>query len=274
MFKPIDQSAEAVAGKSAALPVAKPAAKPNRKWFNFGSGSKKTDEISQPGRVEGQEADVRPEPKPKDKYHLRNRKSKREGGDFLDVNLIPEDLAKHPELELPRKSTASGIIIFAVVLLIFAGYLGITWYQLNVTSQIGELEVRIKNLDTQIESAQAGKDEALALQERLGLVKDLLDHHVYWTRFFSMLEKYTITDVYYNNFAMSGQDKLVISAVAKDYQAVAEQLVALEQATDFVSSVRIDSASADIDFETGESAGVSFNINLEFKPGVFLKPVN
>ncbi len=247
---------------------------PSKKWFNFKLfGAKKSAGVRATKLTAGQsEAADQSAVKLKDKRRA-DKKLKRTAG-FLDVNLIPEDLAKHPELELPAKLRNGGIIIGLVILLIFAGYFGVTWYQLNITRQIDDLKIDIKQLDSQITAAQADKESALDLQVRLKLVKELIDRHVYWTKFFAMLEKYTINNVYYTNFAMSGQDKLIISAVGKDYQAVAQQLVAFTGATDFVKTVRIDSASAEVDFATGENFGVSFNISLEFQPGVFTKPIN
>ncbi|OGY42858.1 MAG: hypothetical protein A2729_03010 [Candidatus Buchananbacteria bacterium RIFCSPHIGHO2_01_FULL_39_14] len=189
---------------------------------------------------------------------------------FVDINLMPAELAKHPELELSRKLTQTGLIFGGAILLVIVIYLGITWYQLVIARKIQKLEAEITRLDTQIASRKIEQDAALDLAKRLEMVKQMLDNHVYWTKFFEMLERYTIDEVYYTNFAMAGHDKLIIAAVAKDYQSVAKQLVAFKQAKDFIQDVRIDAAQAQID-ASGFYQGVSFNINLEFLPEVFIK---
>lgn len=194
--------------------------------------------------------------------------------EVLDVNLIPSEFAKSPELELPRKVGLTVVAGFLALLLVAVVYLGITWYQLNITRQLDELESEIISLNKQIVQAEMGKADALKLQKRLEMTKDLLDHHIYWTNFFELLERYTIEDVYYLDFAMSGRDKLVISARGKDYEAVAKQLLTFQQAKDFVKNVSIDSASAEIDPKEGKYNGVSFNVHLEFFPEVFLKSIN
>ena len=183
---------------------------------------------------------------------------------------MPAELAKHPELELSRKLTQTGLIFGGAILLVIVIYLGITWYQLVIARKIQKLEAEITRLDTQIASRKIEQDAALDLAKRLEMVKQMLDNHVYWTKFFEMLERYTIDEVYYTNFAMAGHDKLIIAAVAKDYQSVAKQLVAFKQAKDFIQDVRIDAAQAQID-ASGFYQGVSFNINLEFLPEVFIK---
>jgi len=196
-----------------------------------------------------------------------------ERGKRLDVNLIPEDLAKKPELDFSKRLFTSGVIIFVFILLIAGGYLGISYYQFKITRQIKGLEVEIVALNQQISKHEETRLAALELQERLGVIHQLLEDHVYWTEFFDLLEGYTINEVYYTNFSMAGRDKLSISAIGKDYNSVAKQLVAFQDATDFVKSVRIDAASAEVSQEDGSYSGVSFNINLEFLPDVFLKPI-
>lgn len=213
-----------------------------------------------------------PEGASKKNLHKKSFGRKHDEGDsVLDVNLIPSDMAKRPELELKAKAIKSSVAIFVTILLIIGTYLGITWYQLKIAQEIKSIEGQIKDYDGKIAAQEKEKNAALDLQQRLVLVKQLFDNHVYWTKFFALLEKYTSAEVYYTNFSMVGQDKLVISAVGKDYQSVARQLVAFQNANDFVKSVRIDSASARIDSETGKFDGVNFNVNLEFIPGVFIR---
>jgi len=197
--------------------------------------------------------------------------AKNAGG--LDVNLIPVELAHEPELDVKRRLFIGGLAIFVSAIIVVGIYLGMTWYQVRITYEIKQLEAKITALDADIERLDKDKKEALDLQERLALIRNLIDQHTYWTKFFELLEKNTVRDVYYTNFAMAGTDSVTIAAVGKDYRSVAEQLVAFEQAKDFIKDVRIDSASSEIDGQSGLSLGVTFNINLEFVPGVFNKPL-
>ncbi len=201
-----------------------------------------------------------------------NVPTKKEKSVYLDINLIPEDLGKMPERRFPEKIILTGIILAGLLLVIVFSYLGLTWYQIIVTRQIQDVKDDIIVIDGQIETYKDDEKSAKELQARLLLIQDLLDRHIYWTKFFSLLEKYTIDEVYYTNFSMSGRDRLVISAVGKDYGSAAKQLLVFSQATDFVKDVKIDGATA-LAEKTGEYAGVTFSVNLEFQPGVFLKPI-
>ena len=195
-------------------------------------------------------------------------------GTVLDINLIPEELNKHPELEIGKKLFASGVVISIFSLLILAGYFGILWYQSSIFKEAQEIEERIKSIDAQIVDFESNRVEAEEFQEYLVLVKQLLNGHVYLSKFFDKLEEHTSKEVFYNNFSMTGTEELTISAVSKDYQAIAEQLVAFQEADDFVQEVRINSATAVIDEEDGIYLGVEFTINLDFIPGIFLNKID
>jgi Tfp pilus assembly protein PilN len=222
--------------------------KPNKekkKWFSFGK--------KKPGKLHNAAP------------------AQAEEGNGLDVNLIPSELVHQPEIDFKRRIVSGGFIIFTTLVVVAGLYLGMTWYQVQITQQISQFESEIKQLDTDIDRLEAEKEAALETQKKLALINNLINHHTYWTKFFEMLETHTSRNVYYTNFAMAGTESLTIAAVAKDYQTVAEQLVAFQSADDFVKNVRIDSASANINSETGTYDGASFNINLDFMPGIFTK---
>ncbi|MAF13487.1 MAG: hypothetical protein CMI53_01165 [Parcubacteria group bacterium] len=213
----------------------------------------------------------------KDKKSSTKKNQKSQDESVIDVNLIPADLSRRQVLELPNKLFSSGLGIFISILVVVVGYLGIIWYQLRIEQQIEDQLLQVSGITEQIASYENNKIAALELQQNLKAIKQLLDKHVYWTQFFAMLEKYTISEVYYTNFSMAGTEGLVLSAVGRDYQSVAQQLVAFQQADDFIKTVSIDAASAnaavDDETATGPNAysGVSFSINLEFIDGVFIK---
>ncbi len=190
----------------------------------------------------------------------------------FDINLIPKELAGQEQFELPKKLFLSGLVVFIAILIVGGAYLGFTWYQLKINREIGALKTEIKTIEDQIAEQEKSKLAAIDLQQRLNLIKDLLNKHVYWTKFFEQLEKYTIDEVYYANFSMAGTEKVTLAAVGKDYESVAKQLVAFQQAKDFITQVDINSASAEVNEEGGYNR-VSFNIDLVFLPEVFYKPI-
>lgn len=202
----------------------------------------------------------------------KEKKGKKDRPAVIGVNFLAQTFGGGRDLAWRRKFIITGLIGLALVVLIAGVYFGLIIYQKTLQGDIGQLKSRINSLDQQIAGQELEKAEASDLQQRLNLVEELLSRHTYWTKFFGLLEKYTIDEVYYLNFSMAGKDKLVISAVGKDYNSLARQFIAFQQAKDFVKSVRIDSAAADIDAQKAVYKGVKFNINLEFMPDIFLKP--
>ena len=205
--------------------------------------------------------------------NFKKDKRKKHGDDesVLELNLIPEELSKYPELEFPKKVFRSGLSIFLAILFVVGAYLGITWYQLNINSKIEGLEKTIADIKEDIAQQEAIRNSAEDLQKRLTAIEGLLGKHVYWTQFFEQLEKNTLPQVYYLSFAMTGTEGLILSAITDSYSSVAEQIVTFEQADDFIKDVKVSGASAEFNQEEGTLIGVDFNVELDFQPGVFLK---
>jgi hypothetical protein len=97
---------------------------------------------------------------------------------------------------------------------------------------------------------------------------------LYWTKFFEMLERHTVDEVYYTNFGMSGTKDVTLSAVGTGYRAAARQLVAFQQAEDFAQDVSINGATAELDLEDPSVVSVNFTVNLRLQDGVFEDPIS
>ena len=190
----------------------------------------------------------------------------------LDVNLIPEGLANQKEQNFARRLVRSGILVVLTLAVVGLAYAGIVWYKLMINRQVEETTAQVNQLEGQIAAIQADTERATSLQQRLELIRDLLDRHQYWTKLFAVLEEHTINDVYYTNFSMAGTEKVVLTAVGKDYQSVARQLVAFQAATDVITDVEINSALANLD-DLGNYQDVNFTINLTLNPDVFRRPI-
>jgi hypothetical protein len=102
------------------------------------------------------------------------------------------------------------------------------------------------------------------LGEEINLVQEALNKHIYWTKFFTLLEKYTLPEVYYSGLSAGDNGALTLGATTNNYEAVARQLKVLqsEEAKEFVTSVSISGARKD-------NNDVGFSINLVLNPDLF-----
>ena len=191
----------------------------------------------------------------------------------LAINLIPEEFARHPELNLSRKFLvyllALGVSAFAV--LVVGQIIGL--YQYWIGNEIRQTEQINVQYRAQIDDYQATLTEAQALQQELLTMQQLLGAHRYWTRVFDALQKVTIDEVYFTSFSSASDGSLELSAHGRDYESVARQLVAFQQATDVIATVSITGASAILDQDTCQVGEVGFAASLRLRPEVFFIPL-
>ncbi len=190
----------------------------------------------------------------------------------LEINLIPEELSNESGgPHISKKAIAFALSILGSVLLIALAYGGIKFYEDQIGSAVKTFDESIKQKKLKITEYDAERQAVEILQSKLVLLDGLLSNHLYWTKVFGKLEEYTIEDVYFIDFAASKEGSLLLSAAGKDYSSVARQIVAFQDAKDFVELVQINSASA----ESGEVNGkkqitkTSFSVKLKLIGDVF-----
>ncbi|MDD5043120.1 MAG: hypothetical protein PHD51_00415 [Patescibacteria group bacterium] len=188
----------------------------------------------------------------------------------MKVSLIPEDIANPPEERFRHGFLTFVLVIAFSILVIAAGFLWMVWQESKVTNETANLGGKIAALDQEIKKYDGIKAESQELQKEIKLVKDLLDKHVYWTKFFDLLEQNTVVGVYYLSLAADIEGGVVLSATADSYSSIAAQLVAFREAVDFVKEAIVSSAVAQ-EGEEGQISGVNFNIDLKLVDGVFKK---
>ena len=212
-------------------------------------------------------------PKPLPKQAEKPGKTVERPVKTLAINLIPEEFARHPELNLSRKFLvyllALGVSAFAV--LVVGQIIGL--YQYWIGNEIRQTEQINVQYRAQIDDYQATLTEAQALQQELLTMQQLLGAHRYWTRVFDALQKVTIDEVYFTSFSSASDGSLELSAHGRDYESVARQLVAFQQATDVIATVSITGASAILDQDTGQVGEVGFAVSLRLRPEVFFIPL-
>lgn len=212
-------------------------------------------------------------PQPPRKHEGKPGKSVERPVKTLAINLIPEEFARHPELNLSRKFLvyllALGVSAFAI--LVVGQIIGL--YQYWIGNEIRQTEQLNVELRAQIDDYQAMLTDAQALQRDLLTMQQLLGAHRYWTRVFDALQKVTIDEVYYTSFVSASDGSLELAAHGRDYESVARQLVAFQQATDVIASVSITGASVVISEGTEEVGEVVFGVSVRLRPEVFFIPL-
>jgi len=191
---------------------------------------------------------------------------------------------KKSEPKRERKSTislmpASGLIIprvirdkflvliagLTVTLLIFAVvHLYAGWYFEQKAYQVSRYLYRLDTVGVQVQSLMKTREEMVKTENKVVRAKNILDHHIYWTKFFALLEKYTINNVSYDNFRADTSGTITLSGSTKDLVSMARQMIAWQNAPDFIKSTNYPNVNLVPD-------GVHFSLNLELVDDVFYK---
>jgi len=201
--------------------------------------------------------------------------------DQFSVNLVPEEIR---EKLIPKNRLA---ILFIIILaaIVFNGliYIGLKIYFSEKEIEVKQVEQEISRVDTDISKYSGFQTELINLKDKAASVKKLLDRHVYWTKFLSYLEKYTIPEVYFTNMAADIGGVINLSAVGTDYESVARQYLVLKNASDFVNNLSITSVTTTSTSISPESilagtapaeaevkiTSVGFSISLTVTPDIF-----
>lgn len=222
---------------------------------------------------------VSPKPKPEKKarYHVAPKEKKMN----FDVNLLPQDLIFRKYAKTKQQLT--GVVLSAVLSLtvILGIYFIINQQQELIDRKIAGLTQDERQLLEKIKGFKNIQDKNIRFQDKTLAISKLLEKHVYWTKFFSLLEKYTLDSVQYTEFTADTSGKFVLPAlaamgsganvaeqIADSYRNAARQIVALKQAGDFVKEVRVGNLEI-VSSDKAGVKGVKFDLSIDLADGVF-----
>lgn len=187
---------------------------------------------------------------------------------FLGVNLVPEEMMA----SVSKQGRFVTLIFVAFISAIIVGlvYVGLSIYQSNIVTQTQTKQEEISDLDRQIQLLNEKKRAAIAFQSIIQQATTLLDTHIYWTKFFTGLEKYTVKTVAIRGMSADQAGHMTLTLSGADYRSVAQQLIAFEAADDFVQDVTINAATMASGTE-GSGATVDFSATITLTSGVFYR---
>ncbi|MEK7653077.1 MAG: hypothetical protein AAB358_01165 [Patescibacteria group bacterium] len=234
--------------------------KEKKPWFFFGFGGKKAKPekpIISAGEEKKEMADS-PVVAPK------TNKLK------FNINLIPQELISIKYYDPRWQGIIILIAIISAGLVVFGLYFLIDFGQTDINKKIAASENTVKRLNKELVEYQKQYDRYIGLETKILLIDQLFKNHIYWTKFFNLLEKYTLDGVYFTDVSADASGNLVLPARADNYERVAEQLVALRNATDFIKKATVDEVKLEVSPKSG-IVGVSFDLKLKLVDDVFKK---
>ncbi len=172
--------------------------------------------------------------------------------------------ALEQQLKTPTKMPVGWpwrLLIFSTIILGTAtiSYFGITLgYKPYLNSQISVLDSKINDLSKTIGNDQ--QKNLITTYSQLVNIQNLLDSHTVTSKLFDLLEKNTLTQVYYVSLDLSLLEKrLKIDGSAPSYDILSQQLEVLRKTPNIERVIVNDSKIID-------DGTVRFSIQLIFKP--------
>jgi len=194
--------------------------------------------------------------------------------EVLGVNLVKDEVIVFFDWS---KYLLLSVIVFVVVgLFIFEIYSGLSYWEKQENIKAEELKTKTDILKMEVLNLNKEHAAALSFRDKSGAFSDLLENHVYFTKFFDWLQKNTLSTIKYTGFAGDLTGKYSLRASAPSYAEVSWQAKAFAN-SDVVKNVKIEKVSIGGEEEQeegkeGEAAlagTVSFTIELEIKPEIF-----
>lgn len=191
------------------------------------------------------------------------------------------------------------LIQWLVVTLFFIAISGSMLYLWQQKQRRQSLEVsqRFGRIDQLISLTENEAGNVLDFRGRLIVVNDLLNKHVYWSNFFSFLEKNTLPNVFYQDFSGDTSGEYLLKARTDSFDSMAKQLKVFRRAAEVIevsseggemikveeknkqenNNKEEDQLNINVDDQDKKEAKtkvinqLTFSIKLKVKPEVFLR---
>jgi hypothetical protein len=185
---------------------------------------------------------------------------------ILEMDLISDQI----EIAFDWKKNLSllGTFVMITLVLVAEVYLTLFLWQANeINAKTEKLSTESQSINQEVETNKAKASDALVFQNRVEVVAPIFSRHVYWTNFFSYLEKNTLADVFYSGFNGGVDGTYDLKAFVKDYRAIGVQLKT------FLTGDKTNTASITNEKinNSGKEVGVTFDLSLSIKNDLFNK---
>ena len=176
----------------------------------------------------------------------------------VSLNLLPNAAQRpssqqSPLFRLLRVGTLSMICLTSL-------YLAMVCYQAFYVWQTQSALQQLNSLDATILGYRPLQADINRTSNTLEAVHTMLADHIYWTQWFTYLERYTLQSVHYTNFSGSVNGTMNLQASAPDLATVTQQIALFESLPE-VTTVAVTTA-------TRSDNGVQFNVSIQIDPVV------
>ncbi|MFA6551222.1 MAG: hypothetical protein WCV41_01690 [Patescibacteria group bacterium] len=194
------------------------------------------------------------------------------GQDILRTNLISDqDLVF---FNWPKAIKINIVSIVASLLIIGASFIGVILLGRQAASP-SDLDAKLAVKDQEQKSLESELEKLSGLRAKTAEIKNILSKHIYWTNFFNLMEKNTLTGIYYDDFEGDISGQYLLPAVASDFKILNAQIKTWQGEKNYVISAvapKVEAKKSSGGKEGAEQDVLAFEINLAVKPDIFYQP--
>ena len=195
--------------------------------------------------------------------------------EILEVNLVKDEIFVIFDW---NKSLFVALLVFILAgLFVFEVYLGLDYWEDRENKKAVAIAEETSKLKKEISELTDKAKDAISFKDKSSAFSDLLNNHVYWTRFFTWFEANTLNTVNYAGFSGDLSGSYSLKATAPSFAEASWQVKVFSD-NENVKNVSVSSveslsevASLEDNFNKLEPGTVSFSLNLEVNPEIFKK---
>lgn len=216
-------------------------------------------------------------------FNLKNNKTKKiENSGFvnpevLEVNLIKDEM--EVDFEWNKRMLSLFLPLFVAALFVAEIYFGLDWWQKQEEQKAVSLKNDYETVSQSVKNIKAQAEEVMIFKDKLVVSQKMIDNHIYWTNFFTWLEKNTLNSVSYGgSFSGDISGSYTLGATTKNYRDISWQVKQFRN-DKYVSFVDVsagasggsDNKNAETEKKVNQAPPVSFSLELKVKPEIFYR---
>lgn len=187
---------------------------------------------------------------------------------ILEANLIKDEVTV--SFNWKKNVFLLFLTLFVTGLFITEIYFGLSWWEDQEIKNSLTINSDLTSLNQEISRIQEQADNSLAYKNKVSEVAKLLNNHIYWSNFFSWLEKNTLSTVKYAGFSGDLSGAYSLTATAGSLAEVSWQAKAFMN-DPLTKEVKISGASLQSGDKLGAVGQASFSLLIEVNPNIFKK---
>ena len=178
------------------------------------------------------------------------------------VNFIPDDVST-----IPSQTKRLILLVLACMFIVFINaisYMSLIDYKISLNDDIEKIIDSNDSINKEYLAQKKILDESTKTKNKIDNINTLLENHIYWTNFFSILKNNLLKNIEIKGMSGDSSGQISISMEAPSYKDMALQASKFKS-IDLVNGIVINNA-----YLNNSGYGVSFDLGISIDKKVFL----